>query len=269
MFDRSRQQIQLTEAGLLFVNRARDLLARGDELEREVSLLNGDRGGQLNLGAGPYAAELIVRPVLKTLLSGRPGLRIRVGIDHWLSLVRRLRSGEFSLVIAEFSELTGEPDLEIRPLTTHQGYFLVRTDHPLLKRPKTTVKDVLQFPLAMASNLPSRVMGPFLRDLPKSSIKPHLALITDNLDIIREVISGTDIIGIFTLSQVEAELEKAEVGGDSLYRGLASFPVRPDHLEAAHRVARCRKPLSAWPWRPTRKSKGRKRNWPKSTWVNE
>jgi DNA-binding transcriptional LysR family regulator len=225
LFDRGRQQIQLTEAGLLFVSRARELLALGDNLEREVSLLNGTQGGQLNLGAGPYTAELIVRPVLKTLLSDRPGLRIRVGIDHWLSLVRRMRSGEFDLVIAEFSELTGEPDLEIRPLTPQQGYFLVRTDHPLLKRPETTVKAVLQFPLAMASNLPSRVMGPFLRDLPKSSLKPHLALITDNLDIIREVISGTDLIGVFTLSQVEAELEK---------RKLAVIPCTVDWLHSQY-----------------------------------
>jgi len=71
-----------------------------------VSLLNGTRGGQLNLGAGPYTAELIVKPVIKTLLSGRPGLRLRVGIDHWLSLVRRMRSGEFELVIAEYSSGT-------------------------------------------------------------------------------------------------------------------------------------------------------------------
>jgi DNA-binding transcriptional LysR family regulator len=63
LFDRLRRQIQLTEVGLLFVNRARDLLARGDDLEREVSLLNGSRGGQLTIGAGPYPAELILKPV--------------------------------------------------------------------------------------------------------------------------------------------------------------------------------------------------------------
>lgn len=66
LFDRSRQQIQLTEAGLLFVNRARGLLARGDDLEREVRLLNESRGGQLNMGAGPYPAELILKPVKKS-----------------------------------------------------------------------------------------------------------------------------------------------------------------------------------------------------------
>jgi len=225
LFDRNGRQIQLTETGLLFVNRARELLARGDDLEREVSLLDATRGGQLTIGAGPYASELIVKPVLKTLLSGRPDFRIQVGINNWLNLVQLLRLGEFSLVIAELSELTGEPDLEIRPLTPQQGYFLVRTDHPLLKRPKTTVKDVLQFPLAMASKIPSRVMGPFLRDLPKSSLKAHLALITDNLDIIREVISGTDIIGVFALSQVEAELEKGK---------LAVIPCTVDWLHSQY-----------------------------------
>jgi DNA-binding transcriptional LysR family regulator len=225
LFDRSRQQIQLTEAGLLFVNRARVLLALGDDLEREVGLLNGARGGQLTIGAGPYPAELIVKPVLKTLLSGRPELRTRVGIDHWLSLVRRLRSGEFSLVIAEFSELTGEPDLEISPLTMHQGYFLGRANHPLLKNPKTALIDVLQFSLAMPSNLPARMLGPLLRDQPKSSIKPHLAVITDNLDIIREVVSGTDIIAIFMLSQVEAELEKGK---------LAVIPCTVDWLHSQY-----------------------------------
>ena len=43
MFDRRRQQIQLTEAGLLFVSRARELLARGDKLEREVIYLRQSR----------------------------------------------------------------------------------------------------------------------------------------------------------------------------------------------------------------------------------
>jgi DNA-binding transcriptional LysR family regulator len=110
-------------------------------------------------------------------------------------------------------------------LTPQQGYFLVRTAHPLIERPETTVKDMLQFPLALASNLPSRVMGSFLKDLPKSSLKPHLALITDNLDIIREVISGTEIIGVFALSQVEAELEKLK---------LAVIPCTVDWLHSQY-----------------------------------
>jgi DNA-binding transcriptional LysR family regulator len=104
------------------------------DLEREVSLLDATRGGQLTIGAGPYASELIVKPVLKTLLSGRPEFRIRVGIDHWLNLVQRLRSEEFSLVIAELSEINDEPDLEIRPLNMHQGYFLVRAGPPAAEK---------------------------------------------------------------------------------------------------------------------------------------
>lgn len=208
LFDRSRQQIQLTEAGLLFVNRARGLLARGDDLEREVRLLNESRGGQLNMGAGPYPAESILKPVLKTLLSGPQGLRTRVITDHWLNLVRQLRSGEIDLAIAEFSELTGEPDLVIHPLTTHQGYFLGRVGHPLLCEKEPSIQSVLQFPLAAVSHFPSRIMGPMMQGLPKYSLRPQLAVITDNLDIIREVVSGTDILGIFMLSQVEAELER-------------------------------------------------------------
>ncbi|MBI5583974.1 MAG: LysR family transcriptional regulator [Deltaproteobacteria bacterium] len=211
LFDRSRRQIQLTEAGLLFVNRARDLLARGDDLEREVSLLNGSRGGQLNMGAGPYPAELILKPALKTLLSGPQGLRVRVSTDHWLNLVRQLRSGEIDLALAEFSELTGEPDLEIRPLTPLQGYFLGRAGHPLLSEEEPSLQRVLQFPLAAVSHFPSRIMGPMLQGLPESSLRPQVAVITDNLDVIREVVSGTDILGLFTLSQVETELEKGKL----------------------------------------------------------
>jgi hypothetical protein len=77
----------------------------------------------------------------------------------------------------------------------------------------------------LTSNLPARVMGPLLSDQPKSSFKPHLSLITDNLDIIREVVSGTDSIGVFALSQVEAELKK---------RKLAVIPCTVDWLHSQY-----------------------------------
>ena len=211
LFDRSRRQIQLTEAGLLFVNRARDLLARGDDLEREVSLLNGSRGGQLTIGAGPYPAELILKPVLKTLLSGRPELRTRVGIDHWLSLVRQLRSGEFESGDCGIQRINRRTGSGNPPVDPSSGLFSGAGGAPTAEREGTNHTEGTAISSRRRFPFPIPDYGAYVARTAEIFIKPQVAVITDNLGFIREVVSGTDILGLFALSQVESELEKGKL----------------------------------------------------------
>ena len=51
------------------------------DLEREVALAKGLHKGELAIGFGPYAAELLLPHALPRFVSAHPALRVRIQVD--------------------------------------------------------------------------------------------------------------------------------------------------------------------------------------------
>jgi DNA-binding transcriptional LysR family regulator len=210
LFDRSRKEVKLTEAGLLFVNRAKELLVWTENLEKEVSLFKGVHSEHVSVGAGPYAAELFLVPMLKALLTDYPELSFHVSIDHWVNQIQKLRRGKLDIVVADYSEVADNPDLDIHPLTPYQGYFIVRTGHPLADKKAVSVDEIFRYPLAQISHMPVRLTGRLVTRSGKSAARTKVGAVTDNLYLQREIIKGSQMVGMFTMTQVEKELNNKE-----------------------------------------------------------
>src|ERR1017187_1547119 len=69
LFEREVGGVTPTDAGKVFLEHAREVVARSADLEREMDLLRGLEKGELRIGAGTYPSAMIVdRAVAKILL---------------------------------------------------------------------------------------------------------------------------------------------------------------------------------------------------------
>ena len=147
LFDRGRAGAVPTVFGQAVIDRGAALLRDAGALRAELQAMAGLEVGQLNIAAGPYAAEDLVGPAVARLVNLRPGLRVRVTVVAPDEIAARgaLRSGTRSASAASTSQFAHE-DLSIVPLNERRLYLACRPGHPLAGS-KPTLKQVLSYPL--------------------------------------------------------------------------------------------------------------------------
>lgn len=232
LFDRNRKGIVPTDAARVILARARSLTAQGRDLEREAGLLRGLDAGELVIAAGPYPAEMVVGPAVGALLGKHPHLALRIVVDHWVSILERIRSREVEVGICEIGEAV-DADLEITPLPPHQGYLVVRARHPLAGRRTVTMEEALEWPFAMSTRVPPRILGR-MADPARRARTPRggfPAVQCDNLEVIRRLVATSDTVGAFTLPLVAPLLQS---------RAVRLLPLRPPWLRSNYGLIRVR-----------------------------
>ncbi len=215
LFERSSSGVSPTEQGRLLMRRARELVDAADELEREVTRHRVGGADQLNIGAGTYSAETIVPAAIAGFLSDNDLVRVRVVRANWEELPRRLRAREVDFFVAEFSMLADEPDLEIAPMTPHQGYFVGRKGHPLAGREPVGPEEMLAYPFIALSQYPPRVLQPMLAARRPVSAqqpgRPFPAIECTSASAAKRIILESDGIMALTLPMAAEEIERGSL----------------------------------------------------------
>ena len=216
LFDRSASGVTPTDHGLLLLRRARELVDAADALDDEVLMRRVSGAGQLNIGSGPYPAETVVPSALARFMPDNSLVGVRVfASGDWDDWLRRLRSRELDLLVAEFSTLTDETDLDIEAMDRHQVYFMARPGHPLAGKPVVHPEETFAFPFVASSRIPPRALHPMLAArLPSTARqpgRPFPAIECNGLAIAKQIVEQSDAIGPFTLLSAADELKRGRL----------------------------------------------------------
>lgn len=217
LFERGRGGVRATDAGLLLLDRARDVLARADDLGRELEALRGLDTAEIALGAGTYPAGLLVGRALAAMAAQRPGTRVTVTVDNVVKLLPGLRRRELDIVVGDATQTEGDPDLEVTPLAPRQGYLLCRPGHPLAATTTATLADILQYPLVSTSRLPPRLLAPFAAasrqpDAPDGQRGRSVpAIACESLTMMKAIAMGSDAVALLPLAAASTELRAREL----------------------------------------------------------
>jgi LysR family transcriptional regulator, pca operon transcriptional activator len=140
LFDRHSRGVRPTEAGQVFVEAARRVLAELRRLDDQLDQLASPGGGTVALGALPVAAAGILPGTLGRLKPTDPQIRVRLQEGRTGDLLPLLASGEIDLIVGQLYEPT-LPDPFVRePLKKRaptaqaavhkgRGRHARRTDH--------------------------------------------------------------------------------------------------------------------------------------------
>jgi DNA-binding transcriptional LysR family regulator len=235
LFDRAVGGVVPTPAGIIFLSQAREMVARSADLSREMDLLRGIEKGELAIGAGTYPSVTIVDQAIMHLVQNHPAVRLHIKVDNRERLLPLVKSRELDMAIVVLDGLGEDPDLHVTRLNHHQGYFVVRSDHPLVtSNQPPTLQSILQFSLIMTSRLPAAMLKRYLKatfgDEPvPQSIKSIPAIACESVATMKIILKGTDAIALLPLNSVMAEVKSGE---------LAILPLVAPFFQAEFGVAR-------------------------------
>ena len=105
LFDRSRSQIQLTQAGSVLLDRARDLVERIEQIEREVRRIGEGIEGRLRIAFVGTATYGILPNVIKAFRTTYPDIELALSAMNNAELKRAVIQREIDIAIAR-------PDLD-------------------------------------------------------------------------------------------------------------------------------------------------------------
>jgi DNA-binding transcriptional LysR family regulator len=164
LLNRTSRVVSLTEAGEVFAEAARDVLARFQVAVAEARRAGG-AGTALRIGCVPYLPIQQLIAFLRALEEHGSGLSSQVTHLVAAEQLRRLRGGELDLGILYHAEQYEDLELELEPFAAGERLFAyLPPEHSLtakrLLRPRDTAdEELLMFPRAMDPPLHDRVLA--------------------------------------------------------------------------------------------------------------
>jgi DNA-binding transcriptional LysR family regulator len=144
------RNIQLTAAGEVMAEFSERILRLWEQATDELAALQGVTSGTLRIGA-VTTAEHLLPPMLVPFTLERPDVRLKLQVGNRTEIIQMLARHEIELAIM------GTPPRELRTnaakFARHPMAFVASPSHPLMKKKKITLNDV------MAANLLVRERG--------------------------------------------------------------------------------------------------------------
>ena len=210
LFDRGAGGVEPTDMGRLLLDRAAELLARAEDLGREMESLQGRGAGTLRVGAGTYPAGIVVGDAVAALVRLRPDVQIQVVVESVFNLLPLLRRRELDLVIGDAAAVAGDAEFQVTSLAPRQGYFICRAGHPLLALAAPEIADVLAWPVVSSARNVARRLAPAVAATRQAG-RPVAAAPTvtcESLDMMKAIAAGSDGVALLPLNVVARELEE-------------------------------------------------------------
>jgi LysR family transcriptional regulator, hydrogen peroxide-inducible genes activator len=139
LFHRLGRKAVLTEAGIVFLERARKILSEVENATKELSD-SPTLERRITVGAIPTVCPYLLPPMIEACKVKYPNLQIDVREEFRSDLLRAVLEGEVDLAITA-TPITN-PRLSVEPLMTEPLLLVVAKDHPLSKKHDITVKDI-------------------------------------------------------------------------------------------------------------------------------
>jgi LysR family pca operon transcriptional activator len=195
LFDRHSQGMRPTEAGLVFVQSARRVLAELHRLDEELDRLSSPGGGTVVLGALPVAASGVLPGVLTRLKAAHPGIRVRLHQGRTEELLPLLASGEIDLIVGRLYEPAVPDGFKREALWTEPISILARAEHPIFSSSAVTLEELRRYDLVLPT-ITQRVGQEIEHLLSLLGLEPATSLRSSSYGFIREMLHGTDLLSV-------------------------------------------------------------------------
>lgn len=213
LLDRSPGLLKLTEAGKIFLDRARRIVEEENGLRESLSDLSGFVGGELTLGSSTTPGEYLVPKMLGRFKSLNPNVEPKLLIGDSEEILSKLGDHIIDIAIVgldvtsdRFSKLAFAKD----ELT-----LIYPPESPLSKLKKAKVKDILKYPLIIREE-GSATRKKFEEALDKVGLSINDFNVTMELGSLQAIIAAVEAgLGVSVISKwaAEKEIKLGLVGG--------------------------------------------------------
>jgi LysR family cyn operon transcriptional activator len=149
LFDRIGKHVQLSEAGKLFLNHAREILLEVKKSKQAIFELNNLLNGELRIGV-TYAFSSLLLPFLTPFSRKYPGIKLHIESGIAGELEVRLKDADLDFILA-FHEQSDNEGLDMQLLFTSRIKMVTSKDNPMAKLGKISLKDLGQTEMVLAN----------------------------------------------------------------------------------------------------------------------
>ncbi|MFM0658417.1 LysR family transcriptional regulator [Paraburkholderia sediminicola] len=217
LFDRTREGVVATAAGRLFIERAQQIVRSLSGFQHDMRSLHKGVTGLLRFGVGPFPASSFLSEALVAVARDYPELQLSVEIDNAPTLGEHLKAERIEFFIADSRMLPEDRELSITPFARQSWLLACRVGHPLAaSRDPQAMEPLAQYGFASVHLPPAPHLPPALEQVlnlrsDKLAAFAPLALACDSLDVLKRVVTNSDLILVSTRAAVREELERGEL----------------------------------------------------------
>ena len=205
LFERTPKGMLPSVHGEVLALHVKRSLAELRHARDEIASLRGSTQGTVTVGALPLGRTLILPRAIARVVSRHPGLRIATIEGPFATLVAALRSGDVDFILGALRPPGYATDLVGEPLLSEELAIVARADHPLLRKPRTTLQAVARGAWVLPRpGTPTRdlVEALFARRRIRT---PDVRVETSDLAVLRGVLLESDLVTAISARQLDHE----------------------------------------------------------------
>ena len=146
LFEHGAKSLRLTEAGRVFLERARAVVrSAGEAVDAARAVANG-QAGELHLGYAPSLAVEMLPRMLRAFQEAHPGVRVQLHDLSTRELLRGLRGGTLHMAVMVKGSARVMADLDFTELERQSVRVAVPRGHPLAALSEVGLKDLAAQP---------------------------------------------------------------------------------------------------------------------------
>lgn len=149
LFDRSRQGMELTEAGKTFVQYARRVLGELERAIAEIRPTKGSIGGIVTVGLLPSTCDLLSSALVAQVEASHPGIRVRIAMGYAGTLQTWLETGEVDAAL--LYDAKPSPAIRVKLLLEEELWVVGLPSSGLYMNNPMPLRELARHPLVLPS----------------------------------------------------------------------------------------------------------------------
>ncbi|WP_428911526.1 LysR family transcriptional regulator [Niallia sp. Krafla_26] len=134
LFNRTKHSVELTHAGTVFLNDAREILKKLDESYEHVKHAEEGYIGTINIGLLSTPVRDFLPQLIRKFRRKYPKINIKLNYHHVGQIIEKLKSDEIDIAFTLSLGLHSVGGLEYKTLWTHPHSIIMYHEHPFADR---------------------------------------------------------------------------------------------------------------------------------------
>ncbi len=221
LYERRPHGLGATIGGRQFAASLRLALLEIEQGLEELANARGAGAGKLSIGCLPLMPKPTLAQAVGAILQTHPGVAISLEENAHTVLLPLLERGDIDMILGALRVEDDRFRLQQKPLFADPYVLVVGAQHPLARRRRLALSDLVSFPwIAPWRDTPRRaVLDDLFSTLPK---RPQIALETSSLMMMGAILAESRCVTLLSRSQVESETSP---------RSLAVLPVEVERVD--------------------------------------
>lgn len=188
LFNRISRKVTLTDAGKKLLPKAKELVNELNDMRCYATSLSDEIKGDLLIGTSHHVSMHRLPPILKKYRQQYGVVHLDMTFGESDSMCKLVERGEIELAIVTLPK-TLPDNLEKHVLWVDSLHLVVGPDHPLLKQPKVSLKQLSEFPCVLPSEVTEtyRVIN---RQMESENLTLDVQMTNNNLDTLKMLVGA-------------------------------------------------------------------------------